>query len=253
MITLAGPDLAASFMLAFARVGTLVMLLPGLGERLVPGRLRLSLALGLTLVLFPLIRTLLPTGRDPAAMIGILAGEVAVGLVLGLAARILMGALQTAGNIVAAQLGLSFAMTVDPTQGGGQEAAVGNFITLLGVTLILAADVHHLAIAAIRDSYALLPPIGIPDTGDAARLAIASVARSFSLALRISAPFIAFGLLFNLGLGILSRLMPQMQVFFLAMPLTILAGLAILLAVLGLMMSAFVADLGRFLTGFGVR
>ena len=247
------PELATVFMLIFARVGTLVMLLPGTGERLVPARLRLALALLLTLILLPLARTLVPEGREPAAVIATMLGEIAVGLVLGLSARIVMGALQVAGSVIAQELGLSFAMTVDPTQGAGQEAAIGNFLTLLGVTLIFATDLHHLALRAIYDSYGLFPPGLFPDAADAAQLAIRAVVRTFVLAVQISAPFIAFAFLFNLGLGILARLMPQMQVFFLAMPLTIFAGVLILLAVLGLMMGLFVQDLGRFLTGFGLN
>ena len=251
-MTIPIPDLAAAFLLTFARVGTLVMLLPGLGEALLPARLRLSIALALTLILLPIVRPLLPTGTAPAAVVGTLIGEIAVGLVLGLATRAVIAALQTAGNIVASQIGLSYAMSVDPTA-GGQEAAIGNFLTLLGVTLIFATDLHHLAIAAIRDSYALLPPVGVPDSGDAAKLAVMAVGRGFALALRIAAPFVAFALLFNLGLGVLARLMPQLQVFFLAQPLSVLLGVVILLASLGLMMSAFLLDLGDFLKDMGGR
>src|SRR3712207_1162928 len=151
------PEIAAAFMLTFARVGTLVMLMPGIGEQMIPPRARLGLALLLSLVLFPLTRTLLPAGGAPASVVGVLIGEIAVGFVLGLSARMVLAALQTAGNIVAQQLGLAFAMTVDPAM-GGQQAAIGNFLTLLGITLIFAADLHHLAITAIRDSYAFLPP-----------------------------------------------------------------------------------------------
>lgn len=249
-MTIAIPELATLFMLTFARIGTLVMLLPGIGERFIPGRIRLVFALFLTLLLFPVARALLPSAATPAALVGLLVGELAVGFVLGIAARIVLSALQVAGTIIAQQLGLSFAMTVDPTI-GGQEASIANLLNLLGITLVFALDVHHLAIAAIRDSYALLPPVGVPEPGDAARLAIAAVGRAFALALQISAPFIAFGLLLNLGLGILSRLMPQIQVFFLGMPLTILVGMLVLLASLGVMMSVFVTDLGRFLQGLG--
>lgn len=250
-MTIALPQLATLFMLTFARVGTLVMLLPGTGEQAVPANLRLAFALLLTLVLFPIVQGLLPNEQGPSAAIGLFLGEILVGLMLGLATRMVVGALQTAGAILAQQLGLSFAMTVDPTQGGGQEAAIGNFVTLLAVTLVFATDVHHLALAAIRDSYAMLPPVGVPDTGDAAKLAIGAIGRGFGLAVRLSAPFIAFGILFNLGVGVLSRLIPQIQIFFVAMPLTILIGIVVLLATIGTMMAAFLADLGRFLEGFG--
>ncbi|MGY2049301.1 flagellar biosynthetic protein FliR [Methylobacterium sp. JK268] len=245
------PGIAAAYLLVFARVGTLVMLMPGIGETVVSPRLRLAFALLVALVLFPVVRPLLPqqggTGPD---LIGTLIGEIAVGLVLGLAVRAVLAALQTAGTVIAQQLGLAYAMTVDPTT-AGQQATLGTFLTLLGITLVLATDLHHLAIAGIRDSYALMPPVGVPATGDAADLAIRAVARGFSLAVRISAPFIAFGILFNLGLGVLSRLMPQMQVFFVATPAAILIGMAVLLATLGVVMGVFVDDLGRWLGAFG--
>lgn len=243
------PDLATAFMLTFARVGTLVMLMPGIGEQLVTPRARLAFGLLLSLVLFPLTRTLLPAGGSPAAVVGLLIGEIAVGLLIGLAVRMIIGALQTAGSIVAQQLGLAFAMSIDPAM-GGQQAAIGNLLTLLGVGLIFAADLHHLAIAAIRDSYAVLPPVGVPASGDAATLAIRATGQGFALAVQISAPFIAFAILFNLGLGVLSRLMPQLQVFFLAMPATILIGMLVLLATLSVMMGVFVDGLGTFIRTF---
>ncbi len=246
------PELATAFVLTFARVGTLVMLLPGIGEQVISARLRLGFALLLTLVLFPLARTLLPASPTMQSVLLLLAGELAVGLVLGLAARMVIAALQTAGNIVAQQLGLAFAMTVDPAM-GGQQAAIGNFLTLLGITLIFAADLHHLAIAAIRDSYAFLPPAGVPEVGDAAMLAMKAAGRGFALAVQIAAPFIVFAILLNLGLGVLSRLMPQLQVFFLAMPATILIGMLVLLAVIGVMMNVFLDDLSKFLMGLGGR
>jgi flagellar biosynthetic protein FliR len=243
------PDVAIAFMLTFARVGTMVMLMPGIGEQLITTRARLSFAFLLTLVLFPLTRTILPAVGQPTAAIGLLIGEIAVGLLIGLAIRMVVGALQTAGTVVAQQLGLSFAMTVDPAM-GGQQASLGNLLTLLGITLIFAADLHHLAIAGIRDSYSMLPPVGVPSTGDAATLAIRAAGQGFALAVQISAPFIAFAILFNLGLGVLSRLMPQLQVFFLAMPATILIGMLLLLATVGVMMSVFVEDLAVFLKSF---
>lgn len=244
-MTIPIPELSAAFLLSFARIGTLVMLMPGIGEAMVSARLRLAFALLLTLVLFPFTRTVLPVTPGAGAIV-LLLGEVAVGLVLGLSVRMIMAALQTAGTIAAHEIGLSFAMTVDPAM-GGQQASIGNLLTLLGVTLILVTDLHHLAIAAIRDSYALLPPSGLPDPGDAASLGVKAAARGFALAVQIAAPFIAFGILFNVGVGVLARLMPQLQVFFLAMPAGILGGMAVLLAALGAVMALFLGNLGGFL------
>lgn len=241
------PEIAAAFLLSFARVGTLVMLLPGIGEQALSSRARLGFALLLTLVMFPATSAALPLGEGGPGLIQLLLSEILVGFVLGLATRLVVGALQTAGTIVAQQAGLGFAMQVDPSM-GGQQAAIGNFLTLLGVTLIFATDLHHLAIGAIGASYTLLPPGGLPSPGDAAALGVQAAARGFSLAVQISAPFIVFAILFNLGLGVLARLMPQMPVFFLGLPATILIGMIILFATVGVMMGVFLTDLRDFLS-----
>jgi flagellar biosynthesis protein FliR len=246
------PQLATSFMLTFARIGTMVMLMPGIGERVVSARARMAFALLLTLVMFPTTRPLLLGQGAPQATIMLMFSEILIGLTLGLAVRVIVSALQTAGNIVAQQLGLSFAMTVDPTL-GNQQASIANLLTLLGTTLVFVMDLHHLAIGAMRESYTLLPPMGIPDVGDAASLAVKAMSRSFALAVQMSAPFIVFGILFNLGLGLLSRLMPQLQIFFLAMPATILMGSVILMAVLSVMMGLFIEQLGGFMNELGGR
>src|SRR5437870_3425015 len=134
------PALGAVFMLIFARIGAMVMLLPGLGEFSVPMRVRLTIALVLTAVLLPLHRAAYSVDlRSFAPVIVILAQELFIGVVLGLAARLTISALQIAGSVIAQQLGLGFVTTVDPTQ-GQQAAIVGNFLTVLGITLVFAAD-----------------------------------------------------------------------------------------------------------------
>ncbi|CAO4167387.1 flagellar biosynthetic protein FliR [Methylorubrum populi] len=246
------PGLAAAFLLTFARIGTLIMLMPGMGEQLISARLRLSLALLVTLVLFPSVRPLLPMGNGTLAapsLLGLLFGEILIGLMLGLSVRMVVAALQTAGVVISQQLGLSYAMTVDPTM-GGQQVALGNFLSLLGVTLVMATDLHHLALEAIGRSYTILPPSGVPGMGDAAKLALDAFGRGFSLAVRISGPFIVFGILFNLGLGVLSRLMPQFQVFFLAVPASLLIGMMLLVSALSLIMGLFLDNLSRYLGAF---
>ena len=242
------PGIASAFLITFARVGTLIMLMPGIGEQSVSPRLRLAFAVLTTLVLFPTVRPLLggTEGLAGPRLIGLLFGETIVGLVLGLSVRMVLAALQTAGTIIAAQIGLSYAMTVDPSQ-GGQQVAIGNFLSLLGITLIFTTDLHHLAIEGLARSYDVLPPDGVPAFSDALTLATRALARGFTLAMQISGPFIAFGILFNLGLGVLSRLMPQLQVFALAVPASVLVGVVVLMGCLGVMMGVFLDDMGRYL------
>lgn len=233
------PALAAAFLLVFARVGTMVMLLPGFGELTVPVRVRLGIALLLAAMLLPLHRAAYPVDLTmPGPVVTLLFQELLIGAVLGLTARLAVSALQVTGSIVAQQLGLGFVTAVDPTQ-GQQGVLVGNFLTLLGVTLIFATDLHHLIIAGINDSYSLFRPGEMPFFGDVASHFTTTVGTAFKVGVQLSAPFIVFGLLFNLGLGVLSRLMPQMQVFFVGLPLSILLGLLILVLVLGAMMGTY--------------
>jgi flagellar biosynthetic protein FliR len=233
------PALAAAYLLTFARVGTLVMLLPGLGEMSVPIRVRLAVALVLTAILLPLHEkayTIDLKALGPVLLM--LAEEMLIGAVLGLTARLAISALQVAGSVVAQQLGLGFVTAVDPTQ-DQQGVLVGNFLTMLGIALIFATDLHHLVIAALNDSYTLFQPGELLSVGDMAQHITQVVTTAFRIGIQLSAPFLVFGLLFNLGLGVLSRLMPQMQVFFIGLPLSIMLGLALLLLVLGSMMGIF--------------
>src|SRR5262245_15770478 len=226
-------------MLVFARIGTMLMLLPGLGELSMPVRVRLTVALVLAAVLLPLHRDAYALDlRSFGPLLAMLGEEMFIGAVLGLTVRLLIASLQVAGSVVAQQLGLGFVTAVDPTQ-GQQNVLVGNFLTLLGVTLIFATDLHHLVIAALDDSYTLFQPGEMPLIGDVAALTTRTVAAAFKIGVQISAPFVVFGLLFNVGLGVLSRLMPQMQVYFVGMPLSIIIGFLILLLVLGAMMGVF--------------
>ena len=238
------PDIAAGFILVFARVGTLVMLLPGLGERAFPVRARLGAALLLVLVLFPLVRPFYPSPLGASgSLVGLLLGEIVIGLVLGITGRLLLSSLQTAGTIIAQQLGLSFVTMFDPSQ-GQQGALFGSFLTLVGVTLIFATDLHHLAISALGRSYDIFRPGVLPETGDSARYAIELTAAAFRVGVQMAAPVLVFGLIFNAGLGVLARLMPQMQVFFVAVSASILLGFAVVLLVFAAMMTLFIDHVG---------
>jgi flagellar biosynthetic protein FliR len=215
------------------------MLLPGIGERLVSTRFRLTIALVLAAVMLPLHRDAYKIDLHqigPALLM--LAEELLIGAVLGMTARLTVAALEVTGSVVAQQLGLGFVTTVDPTQ-GQQGALIGNFLSLLGVTLVFVTNMHHLIIAALDDSYTLFAPGEVPLTGDMAALMTRMVAGAFSIGIQLSAPFLVFGLLFNLGLGLLSKLMPQMQVFFVGVPLSILIGFIILIFVLAAMMGTY--------------
>jgi flagellar biosynthetic protein FliR len=233
------PALAAAFMLVFARIGAMVMLLPGLGEANIPVRAKLSIALALTLIILPLHQN--DFRIDMQSMVPLLVlmlQEILIGIVLGATARVTLSALQVAGMVIAQQLGLGFVSSVDPTM-GQQGVLVGNFLTLLGISMLFATDSHHLVIAALNDSYKIFSPGEIMPSGDVAALATRAFSAAFRIGIQLSAPFLVFGLVFNVGLGVLARLMPQMQVYFVGVPLSIMVGLLIFAAVLATIMGTY--------------
>ncbi|MEO6394650.1 MAG: flagellar biosynthetic protein FliR [Devosia sp.] len=245
------PETAFLFFLIFARVGTILMLLPALGEMIIPARLRLSFATVFSLVLYPIISPGLPRLPSETLAVGALVmHELAIGLILGAITRLITMAAAVAGSVIAFQAGLSVAQTADPTQGGVQGAIIGNFIGMLGVTLIFATNLHHVALYAVRDSYMIFAPTDPLMFGDAAEMAIRSAASAFVIGVQMSAPFIVLGLVFYLGMGILGRMMPQLQVFFVAMPATIWVGLALLALLLAMMMGWYLTHFEEQLSVF---
>lgn len=250
MLGFDAPAQIFAFLLVFARLGTMVMLLPALGETAVPPRVRLALALAISLVMLALVQNNLPAMPDSVfPLFFLLFGEIVIGLFVGASARLLMSALHVAGTVIAYHTGLAAAQAFDPAQ-GGQSAIVSSFLTLIGVTMIFVTGLHHVMVAAMYDSYTLFPPGDLPAVNDFAMMATRTVAQSFRLGIQMSAPFLVYGLIFNIGLGLVARLMPQLQVFFIAMPLNIMLGFSILMFVIGTVMAWFLRHVEETVTLF---
>ncbi len=225
-LTLYGVEIWSSALL-FARIGGMLMLLPGFGEPAVPPRIRLSFALAMAIALGPALANNVPPPADSALGMGFQVGaEALIGVVLGGAARMLVSALATAGQIVGMEMGISFAQTADPTaMGSGQLISV--FLGVMGVALIFATGLHHMFLEGIAGSYQVISLGSSPRVGDAAELALDATASSFRVGFQIAVPLLVAGMLFRVGLGVLSRLIPQIQVFFVALPLQIMGGLVV--------------------------
>jgi len=227
------------YLLTFARAGAMIMLLPAIGDAGVPARVRLAFALAVSAALVSVTAKYYPSGSVTPIELGVLiARETTAGVLVGAMARLIMSALETAGFLIASQTGLSFATTFDPGQ-GTQGAMVSTFLSLLGVLLVFESGLHYLAIGAISGSYTLMPPGGDLPTADMAQLVLGLTASAFALGLQLAAPFLVFGFLIYVTLGVLSRAMPQMQIFFISMPVNILAGFVLLMLFLGVMMNTF--------------
>jgi len=233
MLTGLLPELTFAYLLVFARVGAILMVLPGFGETYISPRVRLVIALALSIVVQPVVSQGMPgMPNAPVDLLPLLGGEVLIGIFIGGAIRLLVAALHVAGIVISFQSSLGFAQFFDPAQ-GAQGALLGSFLTLMGMTMIFMSDLHHLMLMAVVDSYELFPVAGGPPVDDFALMATQAVANSFFVGIQISAPFIAYALLLYIGMGLVNRLMPQMQVFFIVMPLQIMLALLFLMITLG--------------------
>jgi flagellar biosynthetic protein FliR len=214
--------------LVFARIGAMVMLMPGIGETVVPQRIRLSFAVLMAMLLAPLVgKSIVSVPSSVGAIGGAVLHEVLIGLMIGLILKMFVSSLTTAGEIISIQTSLSFAQTVNPA-GAQSSTAVATFLSMLGLVLIMVTDLHHLFIGAMVKSYDLFPFTRPVPVNDAATLAVRTVADSFKLGVQLAAPVLVFSIVFNLATGLVGRVMPSFQIFFVTSPLSVILGLSLL-------------------------
>lgn len=247
-------DWIFGFFLILTRVGTALMFFPGFGESYVNPRSRLALALMIALVMTPVLLPILP--GIPASVIDIglsFVVELLIGAFFGLVTRAIFIALEMAGVIMSFQVSLGNATIFNPLM-SAQGSILSVFITVAGLLLIFVLDLHHLMLLSVLDSYSLFSPFlsegFVLPTGDMANYFATAFSQAFMLAMQLSAPLLIVGLIFYLGLGLLGRLMPQMQVFFVAIPLQIFLGFFVLSLFLSAAMLWFLEHFENRLEGF---
>ncbi len=243
-----------AFILTFVRIGTAAMIMPGVGDSFVPERIRLLMALALSFVLFPLIIPQLPAVPDTMMLFALVLMEFVVGLFFGTVARVLIAALDTAGMVISMASGLGNAQLFNPNF-ASQGSIVGAFLSVTGVVILFSTNMHHLLFFGLVESYHIFPVGGVPDTGSMAELMAKAIASSFTIGVQIASPFLAVSLLIYIMMGVLSRLMPQVQVFLLALPLQIMLSLVTLSLIISAGMlfwvSRFESGMTFFLTSAG--
>ncbi|NQW02298.1 MAG: flagellar biosynthetic protein FliR [Rhodospirillales bacterium] len=216
------------FFLIFARVGTAMAMMPGFSSSFVSPRFALAMGLAISFVVMPPLVGRLPAmPANVAAMALILTGEILIGAFLGTISRILISSLQTAGTFIAYSASMANAMINDAIS-EQQSSTISAFLMTTGLVLIFVSDMHHLMIIAVIDSYSLFVPGEGLMIEDFANYLTRTVAASFAIALQMSAPFVIVALTYYIGLGILGRLMPQLQVFFFGMPFQLAAQMWVL-------------------------
>ena len=224
------PALVVSWLLPYLRVQACLIAMPGWGERLLPGRIRIALALAITPLARELVHVLPVTGEGltPPALIALAVAELSIGFALGLLVRIAAHALSMATAAIAAVTSLSQLV------GGPSEAAphpIGNLFDLAGIALLMTLGYPLFLVDFIAEGYVLLPVGQLPDAAMLGMAGVAAVARAFGLAMTLASPFILGGFLYQCLQGIVSRVMPSLPVVFVGAPaalLLALIGIAIL-------------------------
>jgi flagellar biosynthetic protein FliR len=238
------PALAFHGVLVLARLGAAVLLLPGLGEQDVPPAIRLALVLALVAVMLSgLAGSLPPMPAELPELLRLILTETAIGLWLGLLARLIALALAQTGQVVALMIGLASPLQTDPMF-GAQSTATGRLFTLMAAVLILSSGLYGLPLRALAESYVVLPPGDPLPLGQTAETVARAVADSLALSLRLAAPLVLAAMLGNFALGLLARVAPQMQVFIIAAPAQIMGGLLLLGLLLPVMLSVWLAAAG---------
>lgn len=233
------PSWAFAFILVLSRVASACMLIPALGEAELPATVRAGFAMAFAILVLPVVMPLLPPPpADMLTALMLVATEAVTGLWLGWLARLIMLALPMAAQIAASMVGLANVLQPDAAL-GPQSTALARLFGLAAPVLILSSGLHALPLAALAGSYAVLKPGTSLSGGDAAEEVLVAVAESFSLALRLAAPFVLASIVWNVALGLLTRLVPQLQVFFTAMPGQILGGFILLSLLAGTILAAW--------------
>lgn len=228
------------FLMVFLRLGSALMFMPGFMTSYINPQVRLSIALALTIVLLPLISGQLPpVPHDTIVFIPYILSEITIGVFLGMAMQFLYASLRFAANLAGQAIGFSNAQIFDPTF-QSQTIVVESFLSIVAVTLIFITDIHHLMISAVIDSYHLFPVGEALPWGDFSKNLSQSLNNTFIMGFKLGSPFVAFTIIFYVGMGLISRLMPQLNIFFMSLPLQIYLGVGLLFITTPMMIMWFI-------------
>ena len=217
-----------AFILVLIRVGGIISTAPVFGSSNTPPQMKVVISLMLALSLYPFIPSITVFPNRPDHYIVLIASELLIGMVLGIIARFLFGAVEFAGTVIGFQMGLGMAMVFDP-QSQEQISRVGRFETTPATLIVLAMDGHLIVLQALVRSYSVLPPGGSSISRPLIEKLTELSASVFVIGLQIGAPLIVALFLANAVIGLLARSVPQIQVFVVGFPLTLILGFLFLL------------------------
>ena len=229
------------FLFVFARLGGAFLFMPFYVSTYIPRKIRLIFALGLAVVLTPLLQDELPAPSNNALLLfkGILI-EITVGVFLGVFPYFLMTAIDLIGVNVSMATSFSNATLLDP-QTKVQSTVLTAFLNLCALLLIVVTGLHHVMIGAVVESYQVFPVNQALFTEDMLQMLTTTLGSAFKYGFQIGSPFIVMVVLMYSAMGVMSRLMPQLNIIFIVMPLQVYLGLALLMISFPMMMWWFLA------------
>ena len=238
------------YFLIFCRIISSFFFIPSIGEVNVSSRIKLVLGLAITFLIGSLQKNLIPAPTSAVEMMLVILSEISIGITFGLISKIMLSSIYIAGHSISSSIGLSAAMMFDPNH-GDQSTNIGVFLNIVAVIIIVQLNLHIAVVDALIKSYETLP-IGafFKHYESFSELIVKTVVTAWNIGIRFSAPFIIASLLIYLGAGILSRLMPQLQVFFLLLPAQVLVGFTMLILFISSAMLWFIDEYKTFVIQF---
>lgn len=218
----------AAFLWPFIRILGLMIAAPLFGNLRFPMRMRVGLALFITIIIAPTLSPLPAIAPDSLAGLGIFAQQLLIGLTMGFAVRLMFHAVEMAGELIGLQMGLGFAVFYDP-QNSGQMPVVGQFLGLVATLAFLAMNGHLLVLSVLADSFRVMPIAATTIDPGTWKMIAGWGSKIFYSALLLALPVVASLLTVSLALGVLTRAAPQLNVFAVGFPITLIIGFGALL------------------------
>lgn len=217
----------AAFIFPLARILGLLATAPMFNNAALPRRTRLIAGLAIAMALVPALPPMPAVPAGSWVGLAVLAQQIIVGVIMGFALRIAFTAVDLTGELVGLQMGLSFAVFFDPTS-NGQTPVISEFFGLLATLVFLAMNGHLLALSLLAESFTLLPVTIDPISAGGIGRLVTGAAMIYVLGLMIALPLVAALLIANIAMGFLSRVAPQLNLFAVGFPVTLLAGFAVI-------------------------
>ncbi len=245
-----GPDSVLGVFILFCRIGATMLLMPGMSSSQIPTQVRLFLAFAVSLALAPLLLETVRrvvAGAQPTGLLWLIAGELLVGLLIGLLARIFLIALQALASAVAASIGYGGipGSQIDEAE---PVPALVSLITVSAVVLMFQTDLHWEVLRGLAASYSVLPPGSAFQSRFGLIEVTNQLSETFFIALRISSPFLIYAVIVNFAVGITNKLIPQISIYFVSLPVVLAGGLIVLYLNIDELLRLFTAEFQRWAT-----